>query len=74
VLAGAQVAREGELVGLYDVFTHEPHRNRGLARLLCQHLLAEARAAGPKLDEGDLAEIGELLSTAAPVLTMHPPR
>jgi hypothetical protein len=31
-----------------------------------------ARAAGPKLDEGDLAEIGELLATAAPALTMHP--
>jgi 4-hydroxy-tetrahydrodipicolinate synthase len=33
-----------------------------------------ARAAGPRLDEGDLAEIGELLATAAPVLTMHPVR
>jgi 4-hydroxy-tetrahydrodipicolinate synthase len=32
-----------------------------------------ARAAGPKLDEGDLAEIGELLATAAPTLTMHKP-
>jgi 4-hydroxy-tetrahydrodipicolinate synthase len=32
-----------------------------------------ARAAGPKLDEGDLAEIGELLATAAPTLTMHRP-
>jgi len=32
-----------------------------------------ARAAGPKLDEGDLAEIGELLVTAAPTLTMHKP-
>jgi 4-hydroxy-tetrahydrodipicolinate synthase len=32
-----------------------------------------ARAAGPKLDAGDLEEIGELLSTAAPTLTMHKP-
>ncbi len=32
-----------------------------------------ARAAGPKLDEGDLAELGELLATAAPALTMHRP-
>lgn len=32
-----------------------------------------ARAAGPKLDAGDLAEIGELLATAAPTLTMHRP-
>ncbi len=34
VLAGAQAAREGPLVGLYDVFTREPYRNRGLAGLL----------------------------------------
>jgi 4-hydroxy-tetrahydrodipicolinate synthase len=33
-----------------------------------------ARAAGPKLDAGDLAELGELIATAAPALTMHPPR
>jgi 4-hydroxy-tetrahydrodipicolinate synthase len=32
-----------------------------------------ARAAGPKLDAGDLEEIAELLSTAAPTLTMHKP-
>jgi 4-hydroxy-tetrahydrodipicolinate synthase len=32
-----------------------------------------ARAAGPKLDAGDMEEIGELLSTAAPTLTMHHP-
>jgi 4-hydroxy-tetrahydrodipicolinate synthase len=32
-----------------------------------------ARAAGPKLDAGDMAEIGELLTTAAPTLTMHKP-
>jgi GNAT superfamily N-acetyltransferase len=46
VLAGAQAAQEGALVGLYDVFTREPHRNQGLARLLCRQLLASARAAG----------------------------
>ncbi len=33
-----------------------------------------ARAAGPKLDVGDLAEIGELIAAAAPALTMHAPR
>lgn len=33
-----------------------------------------ARAAGPKLDAGDMAEIGELLATAAPTLSIHPPR
>jgi 4-hydroxy-tetrahydrodipicolinate synthase len=39
-------------------------------------LLADtgARAAGPKLDAGDMAEIGELLATAAPTLAIHPPR
>jgi 4-hydroxy-tetrahydrodipicolinate synthase len=33
----------------------------------------DARAAGPKLDAGDVAEIGELLATAAPTLRMHKP-
>ena len=33
-----------------------------------------ARAAGPKLDAGDMAEIGELLATTAPVLSIHPVR
>jgi 4-hydroxy-tetrahydrodipicolinate synthase len=32
-----------------------------------------ARAAGPRLDAGDLAEIGELIATAAPAMTMHKP-
>jgi 4-hydroxy-tetrahydrodipicolinate synthase len=31
-----------------------------------------ARAAGPKFDAGDLVEIGELIATAAPTLTIHP--
>jgi 4-hydroxy-tetrahydrodipicolinate synthase len=34
----------------------------------------DARAAGPKLDAGDMAEIGELLATAAPTLAIHPVR
>jgi ribosomal protein S18 acetylase RimI-like enzyme len=46
VLAGAQAAREGALVGLYDVFTSVSQRNRGLARWLCGHLLLKARAVG----------------------------
>lgn len=33
-----------------------------------------ARAAGPELDDGDLAELGALLATAAPALTIHRPR
>ena len=34
----------------------------------------DARAAGPKLDAGDMAEIRELLATAAPTLAIHPVR
>jgi 4-hydroxy-tetrahydrodipicolinate synthase len=33
-----------------------------------------ARASGPKFDAGDLAEIGELIETARPAMTMYPPR
>lgn len=33
-----------------------------------------ARAAGPELDDGDLAELGALLATATPALTIHRPR
>lgn len=47
--------------------TKEVLKRRGLL----QH--TAARAAGPKLDEGDLMEIGELLATAAPTLRMHRP-
>jgi 4-hydroxy-tetrahydrodipicolinate synthase len=32
-----------------------------------------ARAAGPRLDAGDLAEIGELIATARPALAIHLP-
>ncbi|HET9823557.1 MAG TPA: GNAT family N-acetyltransferase [Burkholderiaceae bacterium] len=45
VLACAQVAREADLVGLYDVFTAEAARGRGLARRLCARALAQAAAA-----------------------------
>lgn len=48
--------------------TKEVLKRRGL--LEC----TAARAAGPKLDAGDQAEIGELIATAAPALNMHPPR
>ena len=59
VLACGQFALEDELVGLYDVFTAEAARGQGLARLLCQHLLADARARGSRVAylqvEGDNA-------------------
>jgi GNAT superfamily N-acetyltransferase len=46
MIACGQYAREGSLVGLYDVYTAPSHRGRGLARSLCRHLLQRARAEG----------------------------
>jgi ribosomal protein S18 acetylase RimI-like enzyme len=46
VLGCAQVAREGEFVGLYDVFTHPGARGQGLATALCAQLLKQAAAQG----------------------------
>lgn len=46
VVACAQVARDGPLVGLYDVFTAPGWRGRGLARALCARVLHQAREAG----------------------------
>ena len=45
-VAGGQVAIEGDLAGLYDIFTAESARGHGLARTLCQHLLEAAASAG----------------------------
>lgn len=49
VMACGQFAREGRLVGLYDVFTHPEARNQGLAGWLCEHLLTQAARAGAGL-------------------------
>ena len=46
VLACGQFAREGELVGIYDVFSHPQARGRGLATILCKRLLAYASSEG----------------------------
>lgn len=46
VLACGQMAIEGQLVGLYDVFTVPSARGRGLAGLLCRHMLAKAVLGG----------------------------
>jgi GNAT superfamily N-acetyltransferase len=46
VVACGQFALEADLVGLYDVFTTTPARGQGFARLLCQHMLAQARVQG----------------------------
>jgi len=48
VVACAQFALEGRLVGLYDVFTANAHRGRGLARQLCKAMLSLAHAAGAR--------------------------
>ena len=49
VLACGQTATEGDLVGLYDVFTHPAVRGQGLASRLCVALLKHARAAGARV-------------------------
>jgi GNAT superfamily N-acetyltransferase len=46
VLACGQTAREGNMVGLYDVFTAPAARNRGLSRALCAELIRQAAGAG----------------------------
>ncbi len=45
-LACGQFAREAEMVGLYDVFTHPEARKQGLAQRLCERLLALAAHEG----------------------------
>jgi ribosomal protein S18 acetylase RimI-like enzyme len=45
VLACGQTAQEAELVGIYDVHTLETERNKGLASLLCERLLAQSAKA-----------------------------
>lgn len=47
-LVCGQFALEQDLVGLYDVFTADAARGRGLAGLLCRHLLAQAHAQGAR--------------------------
>jgi len=46
VLCGGQVAVEGTIAGLYDIFTLAEARGRGLADRLCRHLLDHARQLG----------------------------
>ena len=49
VVACGQFAREGELVGLYDVFTHESMRSRGLASHICERMLSVSALQGAKI-------------------------
>lgn len=46
VCACAQIAVDGDLVGVYDVFTAPDSRGQGLATALCARLLQQARDAG----------------------------
>jgi len=48
VLACGQFAREADLVGLYDVFTHPSARGTGLAGLLCERMLSISSLQGAK--------------------------
>ena len=45
----SQFARQAELVGLYDVFVRDSARGRGLARVLCERMLALAAADGARV-------------------------
>lgn len=49
LLACAQFAREGELVGLYDVFTAPAARGKGLAQALCGELLVRSAREGARI-------------------------
>jgi ribosomal protein S18 acetylase RimI-like enzyme len=46
--ACGQYALEGDIAGIYDVFTASAARGRGLAGSLCRHLLLEAANRGAK--------------------------
>ena len=49
VVAGGQVVVEGDLAGLYDVFTTEAERGRGHAATLCRALLRHATGRGARI-------------------------
>lgn len=49
VFACGQIAREGEMVGLYDVFTAEADRGQGWSTRLCAHLLGMTRQQGARI-------------------------
>jgi ribosomal protein S18 acetylase RimI-like enzyme len=46
LLACGQIAREGDIVGLYDIFTPPGQRGRGHAARLCSALLQQGHANG----------------------------
>ncbi len=46
VVACGQVTQEAELVGVYDVVTHNAYRGLGLASVLCERMLSDAALNG----------------------------
>ncbi len=49
IVAGGQLTREGEVAGIYDVFTAESARQQGHAAAICRDLLRVAQAAGARV-------------------------
>ena len=49
IVAGGQSVIEGDVVGLYDVFTAESERGRGRAGAICRRLLQDARQGGARI-------------------------
>ncbi|HWK84967.1 MAG TPA: GNAT family N-acetyltransferase, partial [Caldimonas sp.] len=47
-VAGGQVAIESDRAGLYDIFTVDAARGRGVAHALCHHLLDIAMREGAR--------------------------
>lgn len=45
-IACGQIATESEFVGLYDVYTDVASRSKGLAKILCEYMLTQARSHG----------------------------
>ncbi len=48
-VGAGQLVIEGDLAGLYDVFTSERQRGRGVAESVCRHLLEVAAVAGARV-------------------------
>jgi GNAT superfamily N-acetyltransferase len=49
VVACGQYTQEADLVGLYDIFTHEDRRGQGLASHLCERLLSLSANNGSRI-------------------------
>lgn len=48
VIAGGQAVREGDIVGLYDIYTAPSARGQGLAGALCIEMMRRAHAEGAR--------------------------